>query len=42
MKKHEDYYSDKKNWHEDSDYRTLIDAVKELNNVVQELNRIGT
>lgn len=42
MKKHEDYYSDKKNWHEDSDYRTLIDAVKELNNVVQELNRIGS
>lgn len=42
MKKHEDYYSDKKNWHEDSDYRTLINAVKELNNVVQELNRIGT
>lgn len=42
MKKHEDYYSDKNNWHEDSDYRTLIDAVKELNNVVQELNRIGS
>lgn len=42
MKKHEDYYSDKRNWHQDSDYRTLIDAVKELNNVVQELNRIGS
>jgi CDP-glycerol glycerophosphotransferase (TagB/SpsB family) len=42
MKKHEDYYSDKQNWSKDSDYRTLIDAVKELNNVVHELNRIGS
>lgn len=41
MKMHEDFYSDKNNWENDGDYRTLISAVTELNNAVHELNRIG-
>lgn len=41
MKKHEAYYTDKNNWDGDDDYKTLLSAISELNNAMQEFNRIA-
>ncbi|WP_429170576.1 hypothetical protein, partial [Aeromonas rivipollensis] len=41
MKKHEEYYSDGRNWNSDDDYRTLLTAVAELNGAMEGLNRIA-
>ncbi len=41
MKKHEAYYTDKNNWDGDDDYKTLLTAISELNNAMQEFNRIA-
>lgn len=41
MKKHEEYYSDGRNWEGDNDYRTLLAAVAELNSAMEGLNRLA-
>lgn len=41
MKKHEEFYTDKNNWNGDNDYKTLLSAISELNNAIQEFNRIA-
>ena len=41
MKKHEEYYSDGRNWKNDDDYRTLLTAVAELNSAIEGLNRLA-
>ncbi|MDM2796130.1 MULTISPECIES: CDP-glycerol glycerophosphotransferase family protein [unclassified Citrobacter] len=41
MKKHEEFYSDGRNWNGDDDYRTLLTAVAELNGAMEGLNRIA-
>ncbi|SLK03425.1 CDP-glycerol glycerophosphotransferase, TagB/SpsB family [Enterobacter sp. NFR05] len=40
MKKHEEFYSDIKNWKGADDYRTLLSAVSELNDALAGLNRM--
>lgn len=42
LKRHEDFYTDRNNWTEESDYKMLISAITELNNAVHELSRIGS
>lgn len=42
LKRHEDFYTDRNNWAEESDYKMLISAITELNNAVHELSRIGS
>ena len=40
IKKHEEFYSDIKNWKGADDYRTLLSAVSELNDALAGLNRM--
>lgn len=41
MKRHENFYSDQGNWHGEDDYKTLLTAVAELNDAIEELSRIA-